>query len=130
MGSRKDLNISGLSKWRYRELKYFCLQYPEWKEKLSQEREILIKAVHMTDMPKGNALGNTTENTALKRVILEEKCKIVEQSAIQADAEIYSWILENVTLGIPYEWLDVPCGRRRFYAGRINFFNILDKKGN
>lgn len=129
VGNRKDLKIRSLSKWRYRELKYFCLQYPEWQRELKNNTSA-VQAISITDMPTTHKVGNSTQRLALKRVELEKKCKLIEQCAIEADREIYMWLIKNATLGIPYECLDVPCGRRKFYESRRRFFNILSEKGN
>ena len=37
-------------------------------------------------------------------------------------------VLKNVTEGTPYEWMDVPVGRRQFYEYRRYFFYLLAQK--
>ncbi len=50
-------------------------------------------------------------------------------TAMEADAEIYPWILKNVTSGVPYEYMDVPMGRKKFYeAMKVLFFSFWHKK--
>ena len=53
---------------------------------------------------------------------------MIEQTAIEADPNLYTWILKSVTEGIPYENMDVPAGRRQFYEARRYFFCLLAQK--
>lgn len=56
--------------------------------------------------------------------------KQIERAAQKASPELYSYILKNVTQGIPYEQMPVPLGRRQFYQLRQEFFinlaNLLE----
>ncbi len=102
--SKKDLSLGkyGISQNRYRELKYFCLQYDEWKQQLSC------------------AAANKKE--------LIYKCELVEQTAIEAAAELYQYILQSVTQGEPYECMDIPFNKNEFYNARKRFFFLLSEK--
>lgn len=126
--SKKDLKIKNLSKYRYRELKYLCLQYNELKEKLKELSLESIKAVQITGMPSAHNISNTTEDIAIKKIEIERKIKAIEQSAIEVDSNMYRYILKAVTEGLPFEFLSIPCGRRQFYEKRKLFFSILDEK--
>lgn len=59
---------------------------------------------------------------------LKRDTELIDQTAMEADAEIYPWILKNVTSGVPYEYMDVPMGRRKFYEARRYFFFLLAQK--
>lgn len=127
--SKKDLSLKkyNISKERYRELKYFCLQYGEWKRQLSFG--VSLQPQKLTGLPNAqNQTSNPTEDAAVKLYELRDKCALVEQAAIEADAELYQYLLKNVTQGIPYEYMPVPCGRRQFYELRRKFFFLLSKK--
>lgn len=123
------LKQHGISAKRYKELCGFCEQYPEWKEELKEITS--VKSQVITGMPTGK--GNTTsitEDLAIKRQQLTEKCELVEQTAIQADAELYQYIIKNVCYELPYKYLnylEMPCSRRAFYDKRRYFFYLLDK---
>ena len=58
--------------------------------------------------------------------------KQIEKAAQKTSPELYSYILKNVTQGIPYEQMPVPLGRRQFYALRQEFFwnlaNLLEER--
>ncbi|WP_304508932.1 hypothetical protein [Anaerotignum sp.] len=125
----RDLKILELSPNRYRELKYFCRQY---REKQSQLRSITeLSSPSFGGCGGGNKTSDRTADTACRRAQLERDIEIIVQSAIEADSEIYPYIITNVVDGVAYEYLDVMCGRRQFYEARRRFFKILsDKKGN
>lgn len=128
--SKKDLALKKyeISKERYRELKYFCLQYEEWKRQLSYFG-MSVKSPQLTGMPGGkNGVSDPTADEAVKRSELTVKCALVEQTAIETDSELYSYLIKSVTQDIPYEYINVPCGRRRFYEMRRRFFFFLSKK--
>lgn len=91
-----DYNIS---RSKYNELKYFCMQYEEKKKEIIAGNQLRARDV-----------------------------ELIEQTAIAADANIYQYILKNVTEGIPYEYMNVPCGRRQFYEARRMFFIKLATK--
>lgn len=95
--SKRDLR---LRKWeisdeRYRELRYACLQYEQYR-----------------DWPG--------ERGSVRRAAIEE-------AARRAGAGLQRCIIRNVTEGVLYEEMPVPCGRRQFYAARRRFFAELDR---
>lgn len=128
MPNEKDLSLDeyGISKMRYRELKYFCLQYPEKKQQISSL--LGIGAVINDGMPKGNKTSDPTASTAAKIAELRDDIEIVEQTALEAAPGMHKQLMKNVTEGISYEYMAVPCGRRQFYTCRRRFFFLLSKK--
>lgn len=128
MGKERDLKLQSynISEYRYRELKYFCKQY---REKQSQLRSIIEhSAPKFGSVGEGNTTSHRAADTEIRRVQLEKDITIIEQSAIEADSEIYQYIISNVVEGIAYEYLGVPASKTNFYLKRKNFFRILDKK--
>ena len=119
----RDHNIS---RAKYNELKYFCIQYAEKKQKL--ENVYGLRAMVNDGIPKGNLSGDATAQEAIRNVILQEDLRLIEETAKKASPEIYKWILKNVTEGTPYEWMTVPVGRRQFYEYRRYFFYLLAQK--
>lgn len=58
---------------------------------------------------------------------------MIEESAKQADHQLYKYILKAVTEeGITYKYLktvmNIPAGRNYFYEKRRKFYYILSKK--
>lgn len=127
--NEKKYNIS---KHRFLELYHFCLQYNEWKDELEYKNDT-VKSIEITDAPKGRGNGDATANLAIRRMKLEEKCKIIEQTAIETDPDIYQYIIKAVTNdGVTYQYLrqvmEMPCGRKMYYDRRRKFYWLLSKK--
>ena len=92
--NEKKYNIS---KHRFLELKHHCMQYQEWRRELATLTDT-VKAIEYGKEGQGSPpQGSATEQLAIKRVELDQKCKTIEQTAIETDAELYQWILEGVT---------------------------------
>ena len=124
----RDMKLSehNISRAKYNELKYFCMQYHEKKQKL--ENDYGFKATVNDGMPKGNTSGDSTAQEAVRNAMLWDDIRLIEETARKAAPEIHKWILKNVTEGTPYEWMDVPVGRRQFYEYRRYFFYLLAQK--
>lgn len=125
---KRDMKLSdhNISRAKYNELKYFCMQYAEKKQEL--HKGYGLGAVVNDGMPKGNVPGNPTELAAIHNAALQKDIDLIEATAMEADPDIYKWLMKNITEGIPYEWLDVPGGRRQFYESRRYFFYLLAQK--
>ena len=125
---KRDMKLSdhNISRDKYNELKYFCLHY--WQKKQEIDRNYGIDGFSQDGMPRGTSSSNPTEKKALRIAQLKRDTELIDQTAKEADAEIYPWILKNVTSGVPYEYMDVPMGRRKFYEARRYFFFLLAQK--
>lgn len=126
--SKKDLKVGNLSKYRYRELKYLCLQYSELKDRLRELSSESIKATQVTGMPSARNITDSTQDIVIRKMEVERKIKAIEQAALAADSKMYTQIIINVTEGIPPRYLHIDCPEKTFYNKRRIFFNILDKK--
>ena len=134
MSNKKDVDLSeyGISQNRYRELKYFCLQYPEWKKEL--ESLSFIQSVKYNNVGSaGNKKSTPTENIALKKMELEAKCKLLDEVieiALKGMEYLEKSFRDNIIKGKSFEYIDVPCSRSTFYRARRNFFAALSKRLN
>lgn len=129
MSNQKDLNLEKykISKYRYRELKYFCLQYDEKKQRLAALRG--LAAVTYSSEPRGSGISDPTAAKAERVQQLVQDIGLIEQTAMEVDSTNYDSLLANVTsVNLPYEYLSPACGRRQFYESRRKFFFLLDKK--
>lgn len=130
--NKRDLNLSkyGISPKRYRELYYFCLQYDEMKEKLHSIYS--LQSSQLSNNIQSNSISDPTLKKALAAEKLSKEVELIEQTAIAADAEIYQYLLINVTTQVPYTFLrydlGMPCGHDKFYKTRRKFYYLLDKK--
>lgn len=125
---RRQMKLSdyNITRAKYNELKYFCMQYNEKKREL--HKGYGLGNVINDGMPKGNIPGNPVESTAIRNTMLQSDIEMIEQTAVEADSEIYQWIIKNVTEGLPYEYMDVPINRTDFYSIRKYFFYLLSLK--
>ncbi|WP_277409552.1 hypothetical protein [Lacrimispora xylanisolvens] len=136
MGNVRPLNYSkyGISKNRFWELYFWCLQYGEWREELKYKTDT-VKSVRIASMPSSHSPVDVTQQLAIRRVMLEQNCKLIEQTAIETDADIYKYIMKAVTEeDITYEYLrmimEIPCSHNTYYDRRRKFYWLLDKRKN
>ena len=93
-----------------------------------------VKAIQYGQEGKGSpSQASATERLAIKRAELQEKCERIEQTAIEADADIYQWLLEGVTTDYAtYIYLrdakGLPCGDQKYYRARRKFYWLMSKK--
>ena len=123
-------NESYISKFRFLELKNFCMQYKEWKSELSSINLYM------------SAIGKERVNTSVifdpvTRIVMkrdELKCKIdlVERTAVEIDEQLAAFILLGVTEDIGYNYLrtklGIPCSKKTYYARYHKFFKLLDER--
>ena len=119
----------GISKHRYDELKSFCLQYDEKKSKISRD----VGSMNYDGMPKGNYKGNPLESKAIRNVMYQKDCEMIEQAALAASGDLYQYILKSVTNDLSYRFIEydeklgrIPVGKTEFYAIRRKFYHFLD----
>ena len=121
-----------ISKYRFRELYYFCLQYNEWMEELENKRNPL-KGTQFEGTASSGSPGDPTESAAIACAEISNKCDTIEHAAKMADPELWEYILFAVTNeGITFNFLkmqkDMPCESDRYYNSRRKFYYYLDKK--
>lgn len=118
-----------INKHRHYELKHFCLQYPTWKKLYAETLEASIAVSKFSRLTIGSNHSDITSNLALKKVYYSEKIKLIETAALEADEELYPYILKAVTEGLSYTYLktklDIPCGKDMYYDRYRRFFWIL-----
>jgi hypothetical protein len=109
------------------------LQYNEWQDELKYKCDN-VKSIEITDMPIAHG-GNSdaTQRLAMRRAELSEKCKLIEDTAMEADPDIYKYIMKAVTNeGITYNYLstimNIPCGKDMYYDRRRKFYWLLSQK--
>ena len=129
------------------ELHAFCLQYPEWRDKLKYQANSL-KGQRLTGMPFTGGITDSTCDLAVRREEMSKSCQIIEQTMIEAVStikdghgkyifpddfsETYDLMLLAVTdADITYTWLyhvkGILISRDIFYSLKRHFFCLLDK---
>lgn len=119
-----------ISKYRFKELYYFCLQYNDWMKEIRENR--MLSSIEQGE-GKGNNIGKPTENAGLRNADLTQRVKMIEQTAIEAAPDIYQYILLAVTnADYTYNYLrmmkGLPCGKNKFYLARRKFYYLLSEK--
>lgn len=119
-----------ISKNRFREIFYYCLQYPEWKEEL-KHKDDTVKGTRITGMPLSTSREDATVNLAIRRSELQKKCELIERIAAEADEELHPYILKAVTEDLSFSDLklsvNIPCERDMYYDRRRRFYWLMDK---
>lgn len=118
---------------RQKELRYFCSQYQEWKDKL----EVLYpstKSQSIDGMPysRTNNINDETSDIAIKRMRLVEKIEMIENSAKEASPEFWQYIIKSVCYQKSYGYLkgslEIPLSEAAFRDRVKMFLSILNKK--
>ena len=126
-----EKNKYWIDKHRHYELKHFCLQYPTWKRAYSEYNEPSIVSSAVERLPSTNIPGDPTANHAVKKTYYLERIKLVENTAKEADKELYTYILKAVTEELSYTYLKtklaIPCGRDMYYDRYRRFFWLLNQ---
>lgn len=122
-----------VSKNRFYELKYFCLQYPFWKKQYEEIDGMYGRAIDSIHS-RLNTPSDPTSKAVEMRSTYFERMEVVEQAAIEADPYLASYILKAVTEGLSYNYLktklEIPCGRDMYYDRYRRFFWLLDRSRN
>lgn len=125
--------LSKKNKWwipkhRYYELKHYCLQYEDWKDKLNAYGDVQTSGIVRTNPEWSDPVGNE----AAYREYYLSQMRMVESSAYEADQDIGTYILRAVTEDLSFTILnmvyDIPCGKDMYYDRYRKFFYILDAK--
>ena len=118
-----------IPKNRFYELKYFCLQYPLWRNIYNSLDSTVLYSYDL--LPGSSDPGDPIGKCVDLRSIYFDKMRTIEQTSIHADPYLASYILKAVTEGHSYTYLksrlDIPCGRDLYYDRYRRFFWLLDK---
>ena len=120
-----------INKNRYYELKYFCLQYNDWRKEYSNLNGYPEHSCSVITVNNQTA-GYTEDNILLRRLHLKGLMDLVAETCNEASPELGVYIFKGVTEGRSYEYLktklEIPCGRDMYYDRYRKFFWLLDRK--
>lgn len=119
-----EKNPFWIPKNRYYELKYFCLQFWEWKKRLAELDGLATRANR-----------EPTESEAMERLELSRKIEMVKEVVHDAThpnaPSIENALLLGITKGRSYDVQNahtpIPVCREAYYAVYRMFFWILDR---
>ena len=122
-----------ISKHRFLELYHYCMQYGEWIDELESMTDTVKGMGNTEGTRSGGNAGSATERLVIRRMKLQEKCEAIEQTAMEADPDLYQYIIEGVTTEYAtYNYLkmskDIPCGKTVYYDRRRKFYWLLSQR--
>lgn len=87
-----------IPKHRHLELVHFCLQYPDWKEKLRTIDGYSRKSSSIVSIPeKDGSVAKPIERIIDERLYFKDRIEMVELAAKEAGTELYDYLLKGVT---------------------------------
>lgn len=110
----------------YNELKWFCFQYEQKRQKLKDC--YYLKSMNYDGVRCENHNENIAQIKAINAAQLSHDVDMIDTALrLASDTATYEFLKKNVTQkNMPYERLGaVPMGRRQFYEMRAKFFHIL-----
>lgn len=123
-----------IDRHRYYELKHFCLQYKQWKKEYASLNDFGLSMGVITGLPSSNEIRDLTSDCAIRKVETGNRIKLIESTAMEADVDLWYYIVKAVTEGLAYTQLktmfDIPCSRDMYYDRYRRFFWLLDKYRN
>lgn len=115
-----------ISKNRHYELKYYCLQYPEWKTDYKNTDGYSDVAAKSDD-----AQSDRTAEHGISRAEYMDKIRLIERIAKETDECLADYILRAVTENLSFTYLKhklaIPCGKDLYYSRYRKFFYLLSK---
>lgn len=123
-----------IPKHRYYELKHFCLQYTLWKKAYDEVIDLKSSLSSLERTSSSNIPSDLTSKYAIQKAYYSERINIIEKSAMEADRDLYSYLLKAVTEGLSYTYLktqlNIPCSRDTYYDRYRRFFWLLSESRN
>ena len=110
---------------------HFALRYPLWCEELRTDPDTSRAIRYDGDRVQTSGGSDMTAETAMRRKIIADKKKLVEETAMAAGKEIYPFLLKGVTGGFTFWQLKqqgLPCEKDMYYDRRHKFYYLLAQK--
>ena len=121
-----------ISRHRYYELKHFCLQYPEWKKERAYLTCIKKRPTDQPAVSDSGIFSDHTADCAEKLIFLDDRIKMIENSARNTEPDLANYILKGVTENLSYTYLksklEIPCCRDKYYEVYRKFFWLLSNE--
>lgn len=119
-----------IEKYRYLELKNFCLQYPLWKSRYEAFDGLCQRGADSSGRTQ-KEYQDPVGNAAASREFYYDRIFMLQRTADETDPVIGSYILLGVTQGVSYDALNarspIPCCKDIYYELYRKFFWLLDK---
>ena len=86
-----------ITKYRYYELKNFCLQYPDWKKALEQVNGWESSSHEVSGIIRGSLPESSTERQAMIRAYYSMHIDIIDRCVAKLEPAIGPYVLRGVT---------------------------------
>lgn len=115
---------------RYLALKNYCSKYQFWKYAYDNFDDLYFARKYVNSEVECNpAYCNPTEDKIVLKSEYAKRVKFIDDSAYEADPEIWRFIVDSVSKNLSYEYLRYQCKMLRtkdeFFAAKKRFFWIL-----
>ena len=115
----------GISPWYKKEIMAFCRRYDDWRKELQYG----LRAVSTgSGGSRGNAIGRPTEQQAIRNAQLRSNILLIEKAIRDVCPQMYNEMLDNITRGIPFGYLELPYTERDFYTIRIKVYALIAER--
>lgn len=114
---------------RFMELKYFCLQYDYWKERIEEIDG--FPTANFSGEKNLKNISNPVLHTVERREEYQHNIDLIDEAVKLADESIYGYLIAAITKGVSYYGLrcyqGMPSCKEKYYIAYRKFFFILDK---
>ena len=121
-----------LSKHVFAHAYHYAMQYKEWKTEHNQLTSTVKAITYKPDRAKTNSLSDPIMEITARRLFLESKMHIIEETCRESDKFIWLYLLRGVTEeNTTYQKLrnaGMPCGKNYYYDRRRRFYWLLSRK--
>ena len=112
---------------------HYALRYAEWKMEYDALADPSTGLRYDKDRVQTSGGYDTTEANGIRRSELRDKMERIEQTVIEADPDLYQYILmgvtnEDITYDVLMCKMHIPCARNTYYNRRRKFYWLLAQK--
>lgn len=120
-----------IPKYRFLELKNFCLQYPTWVQSYKSLDGLSKRPADLAIFGKKHGVSDPTAKCAESKLYFSERISMIDNAAKTTDPVLAEFIVEGVTTGKSYDAIkavkDIPCCKDIYYEQYRKFFWLLSK---
>lgn len=120
-----------LPKEEYMTVLHMARQYPNWIRQLESLPDTSRAISYDGEKVQSSGGYDPTAETAMRRKALDDKRRLIEDTAREAGVEIYAYLLRGVTQGATFNELwqqGMPCEKDMYYKRRQKFYWLLAHK--
>jgi uncharacterized glyoxalase superfamily metalloenzyme YdcJ len=116
-----------------RHAKAHAYRYHEWRDEYEALEDTSRGIRYDQDRVETSGDFDPVESAGIRRAELSKKIEIIEQTAMEADKDLFQWILQGVTDEFAsYKYLrmikGIPCSYNTYYDKIHRFYYLLSQK--